>query len=91
MAAPHLSLLTLSALVPLIACGYRLVELLVMGAVPPPGQPDDFAITSLTLGGVGLLSGYCIVYAAGLVRWRSALLRAPIGDGDGDGDGDGKA
>jgi hypothetical protein len=45
--------------------------------VPPPAEPNDFAITPLTLGVVGLLAGYYIVYAAGLVRKRSALRAGP--------------
>jgi hypothetical protein len=57
---------------------YRLVEVFVFGHVPPPTEPNDFAITPLTLGVVGLLAGYYIVYAAGLVRSRSALLRGPV-------------
>lgn len=65
---------------------YRLVEVFVLGNLPPPGQPDDFATTPLTLGVVGLLSGYYILYAAGLVRCRSALLRSPVGNGNGNGE-----
>jgi hypothetical protein len=57
---------------------YRLVDVFVFGHVPPPTEPNDFAITPLTLGVVGLLAGYYIVYAAGLVRSRSALLRQPV-------------
>ena len=56
---------------------YRLVEVFVFGHVPPPAEPNDFAITPLTLGVVGLLAGYYVVYAAGLVRKRSALRAGP--------------
>ncbi|MDB5882495.1 MAG: hypothetical protein JWP43_2373 [Ramlibacter sp.] len=58
---------------------YRLVEVFVLGVVPAPAEPNEFAITPLTLGVVGLLAGYYIVYAAGLVRGRLTLLRGPIG------------
>jgi hypothetical protein len=58
---------------------YRLVAVFVFGVAPAPAEPNDFAITPLTLGIVGLLTGYYIVYSAGLVRQRAALLRSPIG------------
>jgi hypothetical protein len=58
---------------------YRLVEVFVFGVAPAPAEPNDFAVTPLTLGVVGLLAGYYIVYSAGLVRARAALLRGPIG------------
>jgi hypothetical protein len=61
---------------------YRLVEVFVLGKVPPPGQPDDFAITPLTLSVVGVLAGYYVVYAAGLVRRRAALLRDAPGESE---------
>jgi hypothetical protein len=54
---------------------YRLVAVFVFGVAPAPAEPNDFAITPLTLGIVGLLTGYYIVYSAGLVRQRAALLR----------------
>jgi hypothetical protein len=54
---------------------YRLFDVFVLGHVPPPAEPNDFAITPLTLAVVGLLAGYYIAYAAGLVRRRAALLR----------------
>jgi hypothetical protein len=55
--------------------GWRLVQLFVHG-LPQPGQPDDFTTSPLTLSIVGLLFGYYISYAAGLMRWRFAVLRA---------------
>ena len=61
---------------------YRLVEVFVFGAASAPADPNNFAITPLTLGVVGLLTGYYIVYSAGLVRQRAALLRAPVGQRD---------
>lgn len=54
---------------------YRLVEVTVL----EPGRPHgmgDFARSSLTLSVFGLLAGYYIAYAVGLVRWRFRVLAA---------------
>jgi len=54
---------------------YRLVEVYVIS----PGMPNgigDFARSPLTLAVFGLLAGYYISYAVGLVRWRFRVLRA---------------
>jgi len=61
---------------------WRLVEVFVLGNVPVRSDPNDFAITPLTLAVVGLLAGYYIVYSAGLVRQRRVLLRAARGNRD---------
>jgi uncharacterized membrane protein len=53
---------------------YRIGELLIVG--PPPPQDTSFALSPFTLGPVGLLSGYFIVYSAGLIRARWRILRA---------------
>jgi hypothetical protein len=48
---------------------YRLVEIYMLD----PGMPrdaQDFARSPLTLGVFGLLAGYYIAYAIGLIRWR---------------------
>jgi len=63
---------------------WRLVDVFVLGHAPPPSDPHDPAITPLTLGVVGLLAGYYIVYAAGLVRQRRALRRAARSSADGE-------
>jgi len=55
--------------------GWRLVQIFMIG-LPQPGQPDDFATSPLTLSVVGLLFGYYISYAVGLMRWRFSVLRA---------------
>lgn len=59
---------------------YRLVAAFVFGVTPAPAEPNDFAITPLTLGVVGLLTGYYIAYSAGLLRQRAVLLRTSIGE-----------
>ncbi len=54
---------------------YRLVEAYAIDPSQPHGI-DDFARSPLTLAVFGLLSGYYMVYAIGLVRWRARVLRA---------------
>jgi hypothetical protein len=54
---------------------YRFVEMVVL----PPGVAHgsgDFARSPLTLAVFGLLAGYYIGYAIGLVRWRWRVLAA---------------
>lgn len=52
---------------------YRIGELLIVG--PPPPQDTSFALSPFTLGPVGLLSGYFMVYSAGLILGRWRMLR----------------
>jgi hypothetical protein len=54
---------------------YRLVEVFLL---TPTGaeHPDDFANSPLTLVVIGLMAGYYIAYAIGLIRWRFSILRA---------------
>src|SRR6266478_2254901 len=47
---------------------YRLIELYGLDTAAPRGAPE-FAQSPLTLAIFGLLAGYYIVYAVGLVRW----------------------
>jgi hypothetical protein len=54
---------------------YRLVQLVLFGPQVSPAAPDDFAYSPWTLSIFGLLAGYYIGYAAGLVRWRIGVLR----------------
>ena len=54
---------------------YRFVEVYAID----PGVPhdmNDFARSPITLAVFGLLAGYYIAYAIGLVRWRFRVLRA---------------
>ena len=51
---------------------YRLVEVYALGTVPRPGGMD-FVRSPLTLAVFGLLAGYYIGYAIGLLRWRFAV------------------
>jgi hypothetical protein len=53
---------------------FRLVELYLHGSNTRQAQPD-FASSPLTLAIFGLLAGYYIGYAAGLVRWRMRVLK----------------
>lgn len=54
---------------------YRLVEVYALEPTMPHGM-EDFARSSLTLSVLGLLAGYYISYAIGLVRWRFRVLEA---------------
>jgi|SRR5882724_3836777 len=51
---------------------YRLVEVYALGTALRPGG-IDFVRSPFTLGVFGLLAGYYIGYAVGLLRWRFAL------------------
>lgn len=55
--------------------GYRFFEVYILEPAVPHGM-HDFAQTPLTLAVFGLLAGYYMVYAAGLVRWRFRVLQA---------------
>ena len=54
---------------------YRFVE---VNAIEPTAQhrQDDLARSPLTLAVFGLLAGYYITYAIGLVRWRLRIMQA---------------
>lgn len=52
---------------------WRLFEVYAAG---PQQQPPDFARSPLTLVVFGLLAGYYVAYAIGLVRWRGRVMRA---------------
>jgi hypothetical protein len=57
---------------------YRLVEMYALGLPgPAAGGPgaQDFARSPLTLGVFGLLAGYYVGYAIGLVRWRMGVMQ----------------
>ena len=54
---------------------YRFFE--IYGLDPTvPHSMDDFARSPLTLALFGLLAGYYVTYAIGLLRWRFGVLRA---------------
>jgi hypothetical protein len=54
---------------------WRLGQLALAGA-GAPGSTADFAGSALTLAIFGLLAGYRVVYAIGLIRWRRSVKRA---------------
>jgi hypothetical protein len=54
---------------------YRFVEVYAFEPAIPHGL-EDFGRSPLTLAVFGLLAGYYISYAFGLVRWRFRVLRA---------------
>ncbi len=53
----------------------RLIEVYAIDPAAPRGM-HEFASSTLTLAVFGLLAGYYICYAIGLVRWRFRVLRA---------------
>jgi cytochrome b561 len=52
---------------------YRFVEM--FSAHPADGGPPDFARSPLTLVVFGMLAGYFVVFAAGVLRWRAGVRR----------------
>jgi cytochrome b561 len=54
---------------------YRLVQRYAVDTSAPLAGPD-FARSSLTLAIFGLLAGYYVAYAVGLVRWRHSVALA---------------
>jgi hypothetical protein len=57
---------------------YRMVALYSMDPLAQQ-SPGDFAASPLTLGIFGLLAGYYVAYAVGLVRWRSGVRQGKPG------------
>ncbi|MEO8017149.1 MAG: hypothetical protein ABI769_05000 [Pseudomonadota bacterium] len=55
---------------------YRLFQMYEMDPNAQP-NPGDFASSPLTLAIFGLLAGYYVAYAVGLVRYRLRALREP--------------
>ena len=54
---------------------YRIFEVYALRSSASPGAAD-FASSPLTQAVFGLLAGYYIAYAVGLLRWRLSVLRA---------------
>jgi hypothetical protein len=52
---------------------YRMVQTYSIDATAPPAI-SDFARSPLTLAVFGLLAGYYVAYAVGLIRWRSRVM-----------------
>jgi hypothetical protein len=50
---------------------YRIYEMVILG----PGQVPSFGSSPLTMGIMGVVAGYYLVYASGLLRWRLAGAR----------------
>jgi hypothetical protein len=53
---------------------YRVAEVYAITTAAKPTAPD-FARSSLTLAVFGLIAGYYVTYAAGLMLWRNRELR----------------
>ena len=54
---------------------YRVIEVYATDPAVPHDM-NDFARSPITLAVFGLLAGYYIAYAIGLIRWRFRVLRA---------------
>jgi hypothetical protein len=54
---------------------YRLVEIYALRTALP-SDFSGFAVSTLTLSVFGLLAGYYLTYAIGLVHWRRRVLEA---------------
>jgi len=54
---------------------YRLVEIYPLGTTVLPGA-SSLALSPLTLAVIGLLAGYYVAYAIGLLRWRAPTVSA---------------
>ena len=54
---------------------YRFVEVYAIDPAAPHDM-NDFARSPITLAVFGLLAGYYVAYAIGLIRWRRRVLRA---------------
>jgi hypothetical protein len=72
---PHAHLGIALSLLIVARIAYRVVEVYVIEPTAEHGQAD-FAHSPLTLTMFGLLTGYYITYAIGLVRWRLRVMRA---------------
>jgi hypothetical protein len=76
MQMPGANVLPVLVLIPLIV--WRLYSRIrrSVGRQPLAQQsPADFAASPLTPGIFGLLAGYYVAYATGLVRWRASVDR----------------
>lgn len=71
---PHTYLGVALSLLFVARIAYRLVEVYVLSPAAPHTL-EDFGRSPLTLAVFGLLAGYNIGYAVGLVRWRRGVLR----------------
>ena len=70
---PNAKLGTALSLLFLARIVWRMGDLAING--PQAHEGLEFALSPYTLGPVGLFSGYFIVYAVGLLRWRWIAMR----------------
>ena len=54
---------------------YRMSQLYLGGAVQSGGSDMSFARSPLTLAIFGMLAGYYVVYAVGILRWRRTQIQ----------------
>jgi hypothetical protein len=71
---PHAHLGIALSLLMLCRIVYRFIQLAAQDVNAPRGMGmDDFARSPLTLAVFGLLAGYYVAYAVGLLRWRASV------------------
>jgi hypothetical protein len=61
----------LVAMIFIVRVLYRIFEMATLG----PQQTPSFGSSPLTMGIMGVVAGYYLVYASGLLRWRLAQAR----------------
>lgn len=68
---PYAPIGMLVAMIFIVRVLYRLFEMATLG----PQQVPSFGSSPLTMGIMGVVAGYYLVYASGLLRWRLASAR----------------
>jgi len=70
---PHAHIGMALLLLFVVRVGYRLIKLY---AFESSGSNNEFARSPLTLAMFGLLAGYYVTYAVGLIQWRFRVIKA---------------
>jgi hypothetical protein len=78
---PHAHLGIALSLLLVVRIAYRFVQMSTMDPNVPHGM-NDFAGSPLTLAIFGLLAGYYVAYAIGLLRWRFGLPSGGVPSGE---------
>jgi hypothetical protein len=68
---PYAPIGMLVAMIFIVRVLYRVFEMATLG----PQQVPSFGSSPLTMGIMGVVAGYYLVYASGLLRWRLAARR----------------
>lgn len=71
---PYAPIGMLVAMIFIVRVLYRIFEMATLG----PQQVPSFGSSPLTMGIMGVVAGYYLVYASGLLRWRLAAARDKV-------------